>query len=85
VSPTTTWSPLDDHLPVDDPGIVGGALTPHQHNASTCSTWTRSAKLDQPLRPGEELRPEVCHDPEREDVDAHLVDDPGQLLDLRGL
>jgi hypothetical protein len=41
-------------------------------------------ELDEPARPGEELGPEVGGDPEGVHVDAELVDEPGQLLDLHG-
>ena len=60
------------------------ARRPHQHSASTWSTSTRSASSISRCEPGKSRRPEVGGDPEGEDVDAHLVDQPGQLLDLLG-
>ena len=75
--------PLDDHHPVDDAGGVGG-LAPAPAQRLDLQQLHPVGELDEAARPGEELGPEVCGDPEGVHVDAELVDEAGQLLDLLG-
>ena len=73
---------LDDHDAVDDASVVRRAgAAPAQ--GGDLEHLGAIGELDEPLRAGEELRAEVRHDPEGVDLDVELVDDAGELLDLR--
>ena len=72
---------LGDHPAPDRTGVVGGPLAapaqgPHLQGLDPIR------QLDQPTRAGEQQGPEVGQDPDGEDVDAELVDDPRELVDL---
>ena len=75
---------LDDHHPVDGPGVVGGPLAAPAQGADL-QQLDLVAELDEPLGAGEQPGLEVGHDADGDDVDLQLVDDPGQLVDLHGL
>ena len=70
---------LDDHHPVDGPGVVGGPGAAPAERLDL-QHLDPVGQLDQPLRAREQPGPEVGGDAEREHVDAELVDHPGQLL-----
>ena len=81
-SPTTMTSPSVTISPFSVRALWVARL-PHQHSASTWSTWMRSASSTSRARPREQLGAEVAEDAEGEHVDLQLVDDPGELVDLR--
>ena len=73
---------LDDHDAVDDAGVVR-RLAPAPAQRLHLEQLHPVGELDEPPAAREELGAEVGGDPEGVDVDADLVDDPRELLDLR--
>jgi hypothetical protein len=81
--PDDDLPPLRHHAAADGPRVVGGpGAAPAQrldlHDPDLVG------QLDQAERAGEQARAEVGGDPEGEHVDAQLVHDRGELLDLVG-
>ena len=74
---------LGDHLAVLGAGVVGGPLAAPAQRLDLEHVHP-VGELDQPRGAGEHRGPEVGEDAEREHVHLELVDDAGQLLDLRG-
>ena len=68
---------LGDHDPVLDARVVRGALAAPAQGLDL-QDLRAVGELDQPRGAREEPGPEVGQDAEAEDVDAQLVDDPGQ-------
>lgn len=72
---------LDDHLAAYGAGVVRGAGAAPAERLDL-EHLDPVGELDQALRAGEELGAEVRGDAEGEDVEAEVVDDAGELVDL---
>ncbi len=81
-SPTTTCAPSVTITP-STVRALWVARRPHQHSASTCRTWTRSASSISRWDPGKQPGAEVRADAKGKHVDVDLVHNAGQLLHLR--
>ena len=82
VSPTTTCSPSTTMAPSTMRALWRG-LAPAPAQRLDLEHLHPVGELDEPPAAGEELGAEVGGDAEGVDVDAQLVDDAGELLDLR--
>ena len=72
---------FENHRTIHDPRVGRRtAATPAQR--FHLERLDAVGQLDHPLRPGEELGPEVGSDTEGVDIDIHLVHQPGELFDL---